>query len=144
MRNWFVELILLSPHERHMSSHLNEVLTTVSVRANIVIFFIFISLSYFQVSTVVFMRANLVIFIFVSFFLGVNNSLRDHGSRPFFCHHRPKLSDLPCGDHHHHHHHYRYCCYYHHLPNHHCTILFDLLCSEVLALFHIELILQIC
>ena len=126
-----------------MSSHLNQVLTTVSARANNVIFFIFISLSYFQVSTVVFMRANLVIFYFRIFFSGVNNSLRDHGSRPFFCHHRPKLSDLPCGDQHHHCH-YRYHCYYHHLPNHHRTILFDLLCSEILALYHIELILQIC
>ena len=131
-----------------MSSHLNQVLTTVSARANNVIFFIFISLSYFQVSTVVFMRANLVIFYFRIFFSGVNNSLRDHGSRPFFCHHRPKLSDLPCGDHHHHHrHHYRYYCYYcyyHHHPNHHRTILFGLLCNEVLTLLHIELILQIC
>ena len=83
-------------------------------------------------STVVFMRANLVIFYFRIFFSGVNNSLRDHGSCPFFYHHRPKLSDLPCGDHHHHRH-YRYHCYYHHLPNHRCTILFDLLCSELLA-----------
>ena len=127
-----------------MSSHLNEVLTTVSVSANIVIFFIFISLSYFQVSTVFFMRANLVIFLFSFLFSGVNNSLCDHGSRPFFCHHRPELSDLPCGDHHHHHHqHYYPYCYHHHNPNHHRTILFNLLCSEVLSLFHIELILQI-
>ena len=65
------------------------------------------------------MRANLVIFHFRFFFSGVNNSLCDHGSCPFFCHHRPKLSDLPCGDHHHHCH-YCYHCYCKSLPFFYC------------------------